>query len=165
MKKVSNVLFKIKTNKEKIKKTQFFDGNCKTSVLNCSYLQVNAISQFVLVSEVRSSRASVQKVLWRIFTSDIGEPEFAFRIYSQSGRVDGLQPILALQHPIHTGLGPTIGCVAFNTKGSTFLHAQRSGGLVFEIVQFGFAYKYRVGGGSSPLVGSKALVLTCNDRK
>ena len=76
-------------------------------------------------------------------------------------RIDSFEPILTLQHPIDTRVGPAIWRVTFNPIGGAFLHTQSSGWFIFEIIQFGFTNKYWVGGGCAPFVFGKTLVLSC----
>ena len=75
-------------------------------------------------------------------------------------RIDSFEPILTLQHPIDTRVGPAIWRVAFNPIGGAFLHTQSSGWFIFEIIQFGFTNKYWVGGGCAPFIFGKTLVLS-----
>lgn len=121
---------------------------------------MNSVAQFVFIAEIRSSWTSIQKVLRRILSSDIRKPKFALRIYSQTRTVDGLEPVLPLQHPINTGIRPSIRWITFNTKRSTFFNTQSSGRLIFKVVQFWLSHKDRVGGCSAPFISSKALILT-----
>ena len=123
-------------------------------------LHVNAVTQFVLVTEVGSGRAGVQEVLRSVLASDVGKPEVAFRVDGESGRVDGLEPVLALQHPVDGRIWPAVGGVALESEGQALLDGHRPWRLVLEVVQLRLSDEDGVGSGSAPLVGGKALVLT-----
>ena len=124
-------------------------------------LHVDAVAEFVLVSEVGGGRAGVQEVLGGVLAGHVGEPEVAFRVDRQPGRVDRLEPVLALKHPVDGGVGPAVGRVALDAVGHPLLHADGLGRLVLEVVELGLSDEDGVGGGRAPLVGGEALVLTC----
>lgn len=71
-------------------------------------LHVNTVAKFVLVTEVGGGRAGVQEVLGGVLPGHVGEPEVAFGVYGQPGRVDRLQPVLSLQHPVDGRVGPAV---------------------------------------------------------
>ena len=57
-----------------------------------------------------------------------------------------------LDHPIHTGLGPSGGSFARQLDRTSLLHADGLGRLLFEAVEGGLPDIDCVGGGCAPLI-------------
>ena len=123
-------------------------------------LHVDAVAQLVLVTEVGSGRTGVQEVLRGVLASDVGKPEVAFRVNCQAGGVDGLEPVLALQHPVDGRVGPAVGGVALQAKGQALLDGHCPWRFVLEVVELRLSDEDGVRRGRAPFVGGKALVLT-----
>ena len=121
---------------------------------------MNVISEFEFIAEVGFSGASVKEIFGRVFSGDVGKPQLAFRIHSESGRVDGFEPSLTFEHPIDRRVGPTVGRIAVDPERSALFHRQRFGRFIFKVVQLRFPHKDRVGRGHTPLVFGETLVLT-----
>ena len=128
-------------------------------------LQVDMVTQLELISEVGLSRAGVEEVIRVVLAGDIAEPELSLRINRQPRWVDGFQPCLSLQHPVDTGVGPSVRRVAVDAKGSALFNWYSLGRFILEVVQLWLSHKDWVCGCHSPLVLGEALVLTYNDKK
>ena len=108
-------------------------------------MQMHTISQLVFVSKVGCGGTGIKKIIRHVRIGHVGEPKFARRVDRETRRVDGLEPILALEHPINVRFRPSIRCCASNAKGITFLNGESLGRFVLEVVQFGFPDEYGVG--------------------
>ena len=76
------------------------------------------------------------------------------------GRIDGLDPILSLSHPVNNGFWPSIRWNTRDAKGITFVDHQSLWRFIFEIVQLGLSDKDRIRNGCSIFVLGETLVLT-----
>ena len=124
-------------------------------------LEVHLVAELVLVPEVGGGRAGVHEVVGGVLAGDVGEPELSLGVDRHARGVDGLEPVLALQHPVDGGRRPPVGRVAVDAERHPLLDRHRPRRLVFEVVQLGLADEDRVGRRLAPLVLRVTLVLTC----
>ena len=83
---------------------------------------MDMVAQLKLLSEVRLSRAGIEKIIGIVLASDVAEPKLSLRINCQPRGVDGLEPGLSFQHPVDAGVGPTIWRVTVDAKWGTLLN-------------------------------------------